>query len=93
MMSRWTDHNQQEVKVKDRFEHNRILIDLTAQPEVIREYMDQTVLAAYQENKNVSNVGFALLKICGRYQLQNVAENSKEIVEILSKRLLSEQEV
>ena len=32
MMSRWIDHDKQEIKVKDRYEHNKILIDLAAQP-------------------------------------------------------------
>jgi len=87
-MSRWTDHNQQEIQVKDRFEHNKTLIDLTAQPQVIREYMEQTVLSVYQENKSVKNIGFSLLKLCGKYELNSLAENSKEIVDILSKRIL-----
>jgi len=90
MMSRWVDHNQKEVQVKDRFEHNRILIDLTAQPQVIREYMEQTVLNVYQANKNVKNIGFGFLKFCGKFELNSLAENSKEVVEILSKRILPE---
>jgi 5'-3' exonuclease len=90
MMSRWIDHNKKEVKVKDRFEHNRVLIDLKAQPEIVREYMEQAVLKVYQENKNVKNVGFSLLKFCGKYELNSLAENSKEIVEILSKSILPE---
>lgn len=89
-MSRWVDHDGNEIKVKDRFEHNKVLIDLTAQPEVIREYMEQAIVAVYQENKNVKNIGFSLLKFCGQYELNSLAENSKEIVEILSKRILSE---
>ena len=38
-MSRWVSHDGNEVQVKDRFDHNKVLIDLTAQPEVIRQYM------------------------------------------------------
>jgi 5'-3' exonuclease len=90
MMSRWVDHNKQDIKVKDRYEHNKILIDLTAQPEIIRDAMNETVINVYKENKSVKNVGFSLLKFCGKYQLTSLAENSKEIVEILGKRLLSE---
>jgi 5'-3' exonuclease len=90
MMSRWVDHNKNEVKVKDRYEHNKVLIDLTAQPEIIRNYMDETIVNVYKENKSVKNIGFNLLKFCGKYQLNSLAENSKEIVEILGKRLFIE---
>jgi 5'-3' exonuclease len=89
MMSRWVTHDGLEVSVKDRVEHNRILIDLTAQPEIIREYMEQTILTAYQENKHVKSIGFSFLKFCGRYELVTLAGQSKEIVEILSKCLLT----
>lgn len=52
--------------------------------------MEETVLAAYQENKKIANIGFALLKFCGKYELNSLAEQSKEVVEILSKRLLED---
>lgn len=90
MMSRWIDHNKEEIKVKDRYEHNKILIDLTAQPDVIKNYMNETVINVYKENKSVKNIGFNLLKFCGKYQLTSLAENSKDVVEILAKRLLDE---
>ena len=52
--------------------------------------MNETVITAYKENKSMKNIGFSLLKFCGKYQLNSLAENSKEIVEILGKRLLDE---
>jgi len=36
MLQRWVDHNGTEHRVLDRYEENRVLVDLTAQPQEIR---------------------------------------------------------
>ena len=37
MLQRWVDHEEQEHRVKDDFERNSILIDLTKQPDEVKE--------------------------------------------------------
>ena len=88
MMARWTDHNDVEHMVRDRFAHNKVLIDLTAQPEVVKDSMRETVLDVYRHDKNVSNIGFSFLKFCGKYELTALAESSNDLVEIFKKRLI-----
>ena len=91
MMSRWTDKDGKEHMVRDRFAHNKVLIDLTAQPDIVKNSMRETVLDVYKENKNVSNIGFSLLKLLGKYDLPKLAESSTELVDILKKRLTNDQ--
>lgn len=71
MMQTWEDVNDEEHRVLDDFERNRILIDLTLQPDHIKEKMDNTIVAAVQKERK-SGVGMHFLKFCGRYQLQKL---------------------
>lgn len=84
MLQRWTDHNGEEHVVRDDYERNRTLIDLTAQPENLKSEFIQTI----RENskpKEVSGVGIHFLKWCGVWDLQNLAKTPDEMVRILGK--------
>lgn len=77
MMTRWTDHNKKDHRVKDCFERNKILIDLTAQPEEIKETMDETISKEIIKKTN-HQIGLHLLKFCGKYELTNIAEHPED---------------
>lgn len=74
MLQRWTDHNGNEHRVIDDYTRNVTLCDLTAQPDHIRQLIDATISATINENKNISQVGFRLLKFCAQYDLQKISE-------------------
>lgn len=74
MLQRWVDHNGEEHRVLDDFERNRRLIDLSHQPDNIREIINTTI----KENskpKNISQVGIRLLKFCNLYDLKKVTDS------------------
>lgn len=75
MLQRWVDHEGQEHRVKDDYERNRILIDLSAQPVDIRAEMLTTIDKATAEPKNISQVGIRLLKFCNLYDMKRVADS------------------
>lgn len=75
MLQRWTDHEGQEHRVKDDYERNRMLIDLSAQPEHIRKEMTDTILRSTQEPKNISQVGIRLLKFCNLYDMKKISDS------------------
>jgi 5'-3' exonuclease len=82
MLQRWVDHNGEEHRVLDDYERNRTLVDLTAQPDYIREKIQQTI----KENvilKNRPMVGAQFLKFCGKYDLVKLSENANTIAEWL----------
>jgi 5'-3' exonuclease len=86
MLQRWTDHNGVEHRVKDDYERNRQLIDLTAQPDNIKEIINLTISNAIQSNKNISQVGIRLMKFCNLYDLKKIADQAQSYSEPLNAR-------
>ena len=86
MLQRWTDHNGEEHRVLDDYERNRKLIDLTAQPDDIKQIMSETISTATQANKNVSQVGIRLMKFCNLYDLKKIADQAQAYAEPLNAR-------
>jgi hypothetical protein len=72
--------------VKEDYERNRQLIDLTAQPDDIRQIMTETITTATQANKNVSQVGIRLMKFCNLYDLKKIADQAQAYAEPLNAR-------
>jgi len=76
MLQRWVDHDGVEHRVRDDYERNRILIDLTAQPEEIKQAVDQRI----QDNVRINTtpqVGVHFMKLCGKYDLNKISEQSE----------------
>lgn len=82
MLQRWVDHEGIEHRVRDRYEFNRTLIDLTCQPDDVKVALDETISTATGKNK-VSQVGLHFVKFCGRWGLVNVADRMTEHSEYL----------
>lgn len=86
MLQRWTDHNGNEHRVLDDYERNRRLIDLTYQPDEIREIIDETVLSV--QPKEISQIGAKLMKFCANWNLIKVSDNVMQHVKPLSTSLV-----
>jgi len=82
MLQRWTDHNGEEHRVLDDYERNRQLIDLTAQPGDIKQYIDETIQQASTVKSNPM-VGAKFLKFCGKYDLHKMSEQATAFAEWL----------
>jgi 5'-3' exonuclease len=83
MLQRWTDHNGQEHRVLDDYERNRVLVDLSAQPEEIKALIAETIAAGSQP-KNISQVGLYFMKFCGKYDLVKIGDQAQEYAQWLS---------
>jgi 5'-3' exonuclease len=77
MLQRWVDHEGVEHRVRDRYLHNKTLIDLTEQPEDIKLALDETISHVTDKPK-VSQVGLHFVKFCGKWNLVTVAEKMTE---------------
>jgi len=86
MLQRWTDHEGVEHRVKDDYERNQLLCDLTAQPEEIRTIIKQTIDTAIASEKNIPQVGIRLLKFCAAYDLVKVSEQVQSYADPLNAR-------
>jgi len=76
MLQRWVDHNGVEHRVKDDYERNRVLIDLTAQPEDIKASVDATIREGVRVT-TTPQVGVHFMKFCGKYELTKISENAE----------------
>ena len=82
MLQRWTDHNGEEHRVLDDYERNRTLVDLTAQPTEIKDFVDNTI-REQMDTKTNKMVGAKFLKFCGKYELNRIAEDVTKYAEWL----------
>jgi len=89
MLSKWVDHDGKEHRVLEDYERNRLLVDLHAQPEAIREELDQTIAQAKSENKNIDQVGIRFMRFCAKYDLNRISEQAQMYVEPFNARLVS----
>jgi 5'-3' exonuclease len=72
-LQRWTDHNGEEHKVLDDYERNRTLIDLTCQPQEIKDVVDAAIREQVS-HRDVGQVGMHFLKFCGKFELNKLSE-------------------
>jgi len=73
MLQHFTDHEGNEVRVKDAFERNRILIDLKAQPDDIKQAVDQRIKESVRVNLT-PQVGIHFMKFCKKYELIKILD-------------------
>jgi 5'-3' exonuclease len=76
MLQRWTDHNDEEQKVRDCYERNKMLIDLKAQPDHIKEACDTRIKESVRVN-TVPQVGIHFMRFCGKYELTKISEQAE----------------
>ena len=74
MLQRWVDHEGVEHRVRDCYERNRTLIDLTAQPQEVKDKVDN-VIRKNVRTVTTPQVGVHFMKFCGKYDLQKISEN------------------
>lgn len=90
MLQRWTDHEGQEHRVKEDYERNQTLIDLSAQPDEIKTIIAETITVATSADKNISQVGIRLIKFCNLYDLKKIADQAQAYAEPLNARYSNE---
>ncbi len=83
MLQRWVDHNGDEQRVRDCFERNRILIDLTAQPDEIKELIRERI-SQQKKTEQIRNVGIHFMKFCAKWNLQRMSENPNNYASMLN---------
>ena len=76
MLQRWVDHNGVEHRVKDDYERNRVLIDLTAQPQEIKDLVDARIKEGVRIT-TIPQVGIYFMKFCGKYELTKISEQAE----------------
>ena len=83
MLQRWVDHEEQEHRVKDDFERNKILIDLTQQPDEIKAECKQRIAEA-KEQDTKQQVGIYFMKFCAKYNLERMSQHPNDYAEFMN---------
>ena len=83
MLQRWTDHEGVEHRVLDDYNRNKTLIDLTAQPDTIKESLDAAIVEQVQKAM-VQQVGIHFMRFCGKHDLQRISQNAEAHAEYLN---------
>ena len=87
MLQKWEDHHGIEHKVKDDYALNKQLIDLTQQPDEIKEACKAAIAERIAKEK-VSQVGIKFLKFCGTWDLQRIANNANTYTGMLNDKYI-----
>lgn len=83
MLQRWVDHEDVEHVVKDDYLRNRTLIDLTQQPDDIKEACRAIVSEAVNK-AHINNVGIHFMKFASKHNLIRLTEQATDIGNILN---------
>jgi 5'-3' exonuclease len=86
MLQKWSDHEGVEHRVLDDYTRNKLLCDLTAQPDDVKLIIKETINTATTADKNIPQVGIRLLKLCSEYDLNKISEQIQSYAEPLNAR-------
>ena len=76
MLQRFTNHDSNEIRVKDAFARNKTLIDLTAQPDDVKLSVDTNIREGVRRT-TIPQVGIHLMKFAAKFELQKIADNAE----------------
>jgi len=93
MLQKWVDHEGIEHRVLDDYNRNKLLCDLTAQPDDIRKIINETIRLETVKAKDISQVGVRMLKFCAGYELNKISENIQQYVDPFNARYPIQEKV
>jgi hypothetical protein len=79
----WVNQESQTLRVGDLFKENMLLMDLTKQPDDIRQLMFDTIRHSMQSRGKYSH--FHFLRFLGTYRLKNISKKLDQFIPLLSK--------
>jgi len=84
MLQKWVDHNDAEQRVKEKYEFNRALIDLTKIPGETKVACLE-IIAEQTEKKNVPavEIGMGFMRFCGKWALKKIGDNAEAFMPML----------
>lgn len=86
MLQRWTDHEGVEHRVLDDYQRNKLLCDLSAQTDEIKDLIRHTIKTEIDKGKNISQIGIRLLKFCSEYELNRISDQIESYANPLNAR-------
>lgn len=84
ILSSWVDGFGESYDVKKLYERNTVLIDLTKQPQEIKDQMDFYIADKLCEPKERKNIGFHFMKFASRHELKQILDTNQQFIHFLS---------
>lgn len=81
MKTEWVDHENEKQIVENVYNRNRMLIDLTQQPEYIKEEMDAAIAQAEQKQP-VGMIGIRFIQFASRFDLEKVKASPERYLKV-----------
>ena len=78
MLQKWVDHEGVEHRVLDDYHRNRMLVDLTAQPDDVKHAVD-TAIREQISHKDIGMVGAHFMRFCGKYELTKLSDHADSV--------------
>lgn len=82
MNEKWVDVDGTEHRVGDLYEENKLLLDLTQQPDELRSYLVSEVTQQCAHQAKYAH--FYFLGFCNRYRLKRLAEDAGRFINLFS---------
>lgn len=84
MLQKWVDHNEVEHRVKERYEFNRLLIDLNQIPDDVKTECLR-LIAEEVERPDVPavEIGVGFMKFAGKWNLKKIGDNSSAFMNMM----------
>ena len=87
MNQRWVDHNEEEQRVKDCYERNKLLIDLSCIPNNIKiDCLEVIVETTGRKSVPAVDIGIKFMKFCGRWALTKIGNNAQQFMPMLQSK-------
>lgn len=87
MLQKWLDHENNEHRVKDRYEFNQKLIDLSMIPDEVK-IRSLELIAEEVQRKSVPavEIGMGFMRFCGKWDLKKIGDNSNAFMPMLKSK-------
>lgn len=85
MNHRWKHHEGHEVLVKEAYEHNVMLVDLTKQPQDVKDLMDEHIKESIK-TESVPMVGIHFLRFVNKYELETIKKSPEAYIKLFMKK-------
>lgn len=87
MLQKWVDHEGVEHRVKDRYEFNRLLIDLSQIPDDYKAKFTEAINTVVgRKNVPAPEIGLGFMKFCKTWDLQKIGSYPEQFMPMLKSR-------
>lgn len=87
MLQKWLDEEQQEQRVKERYEFNKKLIDLQEIPEEVKAKSLEIISEAVTRKPVPAvEIGVGFMRFCGQWDLKRIGDNSEAFMPMMKSK-------